>query len=337
MPALSEIGFTADFNKNTGPHLGTGDFNRFSHNQIVEVINAQVTKTHDASYTRDASGAVVLIPEAQKRLDHHLGVLGGFHDYVANPANYSLGIKEEIISRYERADEASHGTDMLTRVRERAKQFPDGPEVVTDMDGTLTTLTDMHGHIIEKLPASFIAEQILTEEGRNAFARVFVSTWEPVLAHGPKIFKAAAKGIEVRDGVDNYFVETRRAGIKTIVLSANFEPFVDGVLEQIPNAEGTEVIAVRPGDLRATEKALVLEHMAKKNPNKPLIYIGDGTSDIKAIAASDMVACYLALEGSQFSAELTAQNIPHLTYRDFYDVTDALRHIYPDMAASSAK
>lgn len=337
MPHLSETGISGEFNKNTGPHLGTGDFDRLTHNQVVAVINAQVTKTHDASYTRDASGTAVLIPEAQSRLNHHVEVLNGFQSYVDNPANYEPGVKEDIIARYERADEASRGTNMLTIVRERAKQFPGGPEVVTDMDGTLTTLTDMHGHILEKLPASFIAEQILTEEGRDAFARVFVTTWEPVLAAGPKIFKAAAEGVEVRDGVDNYFKETKKAGIKTVVLSANFEPFVDGVLDQIPSAEGTEVIAVRPGDLRAIEKAAVLEHIAKKNPRKFLVYIGDGSSDIKAIAAAQMVAVYLALEGSQFSDELTAQNIPHLTYGDFDDVTDALKHIYPEMAPFAAK
>lgn len=321
---LSERGLNQAPTEYTGPHLGTGDFSRLTQEQAVSVINAGVAKTHEA----------LRLPGNAERVRERVDILNRgiveLQAYVADEAHYPDGAKKTIMDRFAQADEQTYGLGAFSRVRARIIQFPKKPGIVTDLDGTLTVLTDKdgpHSHLTQFIPGSSVAEPLLEQYGREVFPEVFATTWQPVLEQAPSIFRAAAEGVEFRPGVNQFFEDTKMKGIETLVLSANFRPFVEGVVGQIPEADGTPIVAVTANDLRATEKATVLNHFAKQDPDRPIIYIGDGSSDIGAITG--VVAGYVALEGSKFAQELTERQVPFFSYRDFTDINDVLNRLCP--------
>lgn len=321
MPSI-EFGLNQQPTEYTGPTLGTGDFKGLTQEQAVLVINAGVLKTHEA-LKLPVNQAMV----AQREDILHRGIVA-LQAYVADETHYPEGAKAKIMDRFAEADEQTHGLDAFSRVRARLDKFQGKPGIVTDLDGTLTEITDQHDHLYRYVPGSSVAEPILEAYGREAFAHVFASTWQPVLEQAPSIFNSAAQGVKFRPGVDEFFARAKRNGMETLVLSANFRPFVEGVMAQIPAAEDVPIVAVTADDLRATEKAIVLDHLAKQDPERALIYIGDGSSDIGAITGT--VACYVALEGSKFASELAERGVPFFQYRDFRDVNDALSRLVPD-------
>jgi 2-hydroxy-3-keto-5-methylthiopentenyl-1-phosphate phosphatase len=117
-----------------------------------------------------------------------------------------------------------------------------------------------------------------------------------------------------------------RKGIPITVISTNFTPFVEGVLNRLPKpAEGSHRIhAVDRGNVLSTQKGHVIQTLAVENPNAAICYVGDGASDIPAIDASSVVAGYFALHGSSFERALKERNIPHLPFRTGHDIRAGL-------------
>jgi len=205
--------------------------------------------------------------------------------------------------------------------------FPDGLHVVSDLDNTMT---EGSHYLLQAIPASAIAEPLLAQKGREHFPRVFVETWQRALAQYPKLYARGGKEsyAPLRGGVDACFAYLKHIGAKRSILSANFEPFVKGVLSRIPSVDrNVDVFAVKKDDIRSTDKGTYLQLLARQNPSRALIYIGDGASDLPSLEAQSVVACYFALEGSVFAQELAKAHIPHFTYRDFHDIQLKLVHM----------
>lgn len=105
------------------------------------------------------------------------------------------------------------------------------------------------------------------------------------------------------------------------VLSANMEPFVRGVMHKL-RARDIKHIAVTHDDISATRKDVWITKLALSKPNNPVIYIGDGSSDIVTLEASSLVGVYFALKGSNFEQALKEKGLPHFTYNNFNDICD---------------
>ena len=229
---------------------------------------------------------------------------------------------------------------MDIRVAARLAQYK-SLNVVMDYDNTITNgskpLSNLSGiiqanplaHLETLIPGSVFAEPILKEKGRGKFAEVFANTWQLVIKDkiGYNLVRAAGNHVPLREGVNNFFAYAKKIGVDLTIVSANFEPFVMGGLDQIDEAEETQLIAVNDKSILSTAKGDVLLHLAQKNPSKAFVFVGDGASDLPALKANEFIACYFALEGSEFEKALKKENLPYFTYRDFNDITLKLHQL----------
>lgn len=202
-----------------------------------------------------------------------------------------------------------------------------------DYDGTLTKFNgrlaykdELCGEILNTyqellIPGSEIAEPILTKE-RDNFANVFASTWYHVLNDptGRRVLRESGRHAPIREGANQLFGYLKSQDVSPTIVSANFEPFVKGGLEQIKYSEGTKMFAIRSNSLLSAEKGNILLHITQRNPNTAYVYVGDGKSDIPAAEARGIISCYYALEGSDFAEYLKQEGITHFTYRNLNDV-----------------
>ena len=332
MPALSELGLRPAMNIDTGPDLGTGDFNRLDHADAVYVINTRVQQMHDILSTDEAR------PIVETRVAALVGVTERYRAYVQDETKYPKGAAGAILVNYPEAEVGQYERDQYALARVRLSRFSGKPTLIPDLDGTLTRsidpattfertgLTervDPNDYLLRFMPGSSIAEPILKIKGRAAFPEVFVKTWQKVLEGSPRMFRDAASRVQLRPGVNEFFASAKQDGANVTVLSANFLPFVQGVVNQIPDTDDVNVFAVTHDNLVATEKSLVIEDIAKADPSRPVIYLGDGSSDRNAV--NPFVAFYFALEGSEFATDLTDRGVVHFTYRDFNDVNRTLQ------------
>lgn len=332
MPALAELGFRPSMNYSTGPDIRTGDFNRLEHADAVYVINTCVKQMHDVLSTEEA------IPVVESRVSKLLETTGAFRAYVQDESKYPHSARNTIINRYSTADAETDQKDVFNWAQARLSKFAAKPTLIPDLDGTLTQSVDpattlgpsglaervnAEDYLLKFMPGSSVAEPILKVKGRGAFPEVFVKTWQKVLEAGARTFYDAAEQVKLRPGAEEFFARAKQDNINVTVLSANFFPFVKGVVDKIPDTQEVGVLAVTPDNLIATEKSLVLEDIAKANPDSPVIYLGDGSSDRNAI--NSFVAVYFALENSEFASELKGQNKPFFTYRSFDDVNRTLQ------------
>ena len=319
MPVAAELGIRTGAQEHTGPSSRTGDFKDLSHQTIISIVNDRLRVVRED----------LLKPERAEELNQrHKELMDGianFAESVQNEGNYPEGAGQSIRDRLALADSNSAGQGNAERIKHRLAQFHHKPNVISDLDGTITLDVDAAQTLVESIPTSADAEPMLAELSRDAFSWVHAVTWQDALREAPELFREAGQRAIVRPGVDKFFEYAKRAHIPVTILSANFEPYVRGVLDQVPNAAGTPIIANKADYIIATDKASVIEHEAKSHPDRPVIFAGDGKSDKKAI--NKLVAGYLALESSEFAAELKAAGLPYVTYRDFNDVTEKVKEL----------
>ncbi len=231
--------------------------------------------------------------------------------------------REEVASKIQKADRASQGLDMSHRVAARFAEFDGNIQTAFDVDNTITT----SGTYLEAtIPGSVLAEPMLQERGRQDFPEVFVRTWRHVLAEdkGADILYEGGRShhVQIRKGVDNLFTHLRNEGIPRKILSANFKPFVDGVLSKtvLGSDPDLQIYTNTVNDISPTDKGAYLQAFAQSDTSRALIYVGDGSSDIPALEARNVVACYFALAGSEFAKALEEEHIPYFSYRDFDEI-----------------
>lgn len=240
------------------------------------------------------------------------GQIDQFRAYEADFTHYppEAGCIAERYIQNERGAE-----DMEARVAARLGNLD--PYLVTDLDGTITEDPTQY---LDKIPGSRIGEPFLAQKGRDSFAEVHARVWQPLLRDAPTLFEKAGKHAPLRKGVDRFFQYANERELKQTVLSANFEPFVHNVITKIPTAEYVSIYAVTADSITSTDKGTMIRHLAKTDPKRAVIFIGDGSSDIPSLEAQEYVACYFALENSSFAKALKERNLPHFTYRDFDDI-----------------
>lgn len=314
-------------------HYSLGDLSHQPVDVRTHIINASLIKTLETRTTLDEL-------RIQKETQRLKAEVDEFETFVQNPSNYPTGSRETIISFNKEADNNTKGQDIETRVAARIAKF-NGIHIVLDYDNTITdntqplnslsglTQTNPLSHLETLIPGSILAEPLLKDQGRGKFAEVFVNTWQVVLKDpkGSHFLRSAGTHTPFRKGVSDFFAYAQNRDAKLTIVSANFEPFVMGGLDQITEAEGTNVLAVTDKSIIPTAKGAVLLHLAQKDPSRGLIYVGDGESDKPAIQAKDLIVCYFALEGSGFAKALEEEELPNFTYRDFNDITLKLQQI----------
>ena len=263
--------------------------------------------------------------------------LRSFSAYVGNPNNYPNDAREKVQLALKEADSGISGIDLNTRLSKFS-----GIHVVADYDGTVTDLTkpfntsgfvdvNLNDYRTAFIPGSAVAEPLLDKDGREKFAEVFASIWQPLLRdpRGYESFRLAGRSVPLREGVSEFFGYAKERDIKVTVASANFEPFVMGGLDKVRQADGVGVFTVTPESIIATAKGDLLFHLAQLHPDKATIFIGDGKSDHEALGAKDMVAWYFALEDSEFADDLEKNGIPYSSYRNFDDIRLPLQQPKP--------
>lgn len=302
-----------------GPDLSTGDFAFMPHEHVAHVIN----------YAAQLQWIASEQPQNRATIKTRVGLLKAnltrVDAYTQNPANYTKGARETISDKLGKDAENPDPRTNLSRARERLRRFSGRPIIISDLDGSMTT--NPGDYLRPYIPGSRQAEDLLEVLTRERFVEVFAGTWQPLLKQCPRLFKVVANKVKIREGVSDTIEFARANELKFAVLSANFMPFVLGTLERIPGAEDILTIAVTPETTIADEKYLALRHLALSNPDRPLIYIGDGTSDIKAITPE--VAVFFGLEDASFAEVLKERGLTYFTYSSYHDVTQTLSQILP--------
>lgn len=324
MPALAELGFVPPANT-TGIHLGTGDFSRLTPEEVVGVINNHATKT---ASERQKPEHAHLTPGIVKDLEARMERV---RSYVDNADNYPPGAKDIVRERHE-AGMALPAQTPLEMGKNIISQFPEAQHAIiaTDLDGTWTTfLGDYQDFLIRYFPGSKMGEEYMDANGRERFAEAFATYWKPLLESAGPIFAAAASHVHIREGVEEFVCAAKEKGSDVAIISANFYPFVESIKDRVPGTEDVTIIAVTDNDVSATDKGSYIEHFAKENPDRPLVYIGDGASDLPALenGVDRYVALYGALKWSKFAEELQSRGLPHFVYEDFKEVSAALREV----------
>lgn len=320
----------------TGPQIGAGDFNRRDdiwHQRRDEHVLTVGMLHYQAGVVHAARSSETFRPTREAILNQLDAKIRDRESRVFDEANYGTA-RETLEGRYEQADALPH-TSQLERVRNRLAQFEGAAALVSDVDLTITTksVEDERDYLKRLIPGSVRAEEIMEEQGREVFPVVFVTIWQPYLQdpEGAKLFRTGGYFVPIRNGVEEFFSNAQATGTELRLISANFAPFIEGVIEKIPGNEAvTSIEAVTADDITATQKGLIIEDYAKSDPNRPLIYIGDGESDIPAIDKdryTSVVAAYFALEGSEFADALAERNLPYFSYRDFNDINKTLQQL----------
>ncbi len=315
-------------------NVGLGDLASLPPDIRTQIINSVASMAFEK---RTAMDELRIQTEAQKLRAE----LIEFKSYVRNPNNYPPQASETIRRLYLEADNRNLGNNMETRVGTRLVAF-ERPHIVMDYDNTITdhnkpleklsgfTSADPNDQLITLIPLSAIGEPLLKKIGRDNFAEAYATTWQFLLRDekGRQAFRLNGENAPIREGVGRFLAYAKKdMHAELTVVSANFEPFVMGGLDKIPEAEGINVFAVRENSIIPTAKGDLLAHLAQRDPKKALIYIGDGASDLPTLQAQDLVACYFALEGTEFENALKEEKLPHFAYRDFNDVTMKLEQI----------
>lgn len=310
--------YTPFLNRLTGVRgidLSSGDFRERSFELNLAILNASAKLMWEERLARCPQDLL----DIEKSLLAEIAISRG---YVAYNKNYSKDALQ-ISAKLKSADEKSGGVDMLQRAANRFSVFQNFPRQITDFDGNITSDVSH----IDKIPGSEVAEPLLAEYGREIFPKVFTRIWRELLIHSPQLFREAGKYAKVRAGVNEFFRYMKDHGATVEILSANFRPLVEGILETIPHARGERIWAVEEDSILSTDKGTIVEHAAKSDPDTPLIYVGDSSSDIPALEASSYVALWLAPEDSSFAKVLKDRNLTHLTYKTWFDQIEILKQI----------
>lgn len=208
--------------------------------------------------------------------------------------------------------------------------------LVLDSDGTLTTNDRDY---LKISPGNGVGDRLLDALGRDKFYDVFASTWRMPLQMYPSLFYTVGKErAKLRPGVTEFIKVANEKVIPLTILSANFEPLVQGILDQIEGSETASLLAVTPDSILSTEKGACLNQLALNNPDNAVIFIGDGSSDIPAIEARENIGWFFAPEGSKFAQELERQKVRHhSTFTDFYNIISQLNLVKNPAVQLSAK
>lgn len=270
-----------------------------------------------------------------KIVDEIARLRGLNRDYIlANQNPLAASNIETTRSFIQAADQQTEGLSIIERASARLAKFSKWHHLF-DLDNTLTQYDGRSTiQVFRQLfPASKWAEEMLSgcAPDREIFNVLHAASWQPALRNRPDLFEEAATKIPVRSGADEYFgVLKANAGKHDVtILSGSFEPFVRRSLQQIPNADGSTVLAV-PVDgptITSIEKGAVIQQLVARDPGEGIIYYGDGESDITALNARDQIALFFVLRGGSFHRAAAEAGVLHVPFGDFEEVRQTMAAI----------
>lgn len=318
------------------PHT-LGDLGEHQHRDVIDLVN----RKHEEALRRRTELGVSTEYEEQQEEQRLLDNMQRARDQLeTRGARHRL---RQVQAKIRAADQESiafgkvSATDIVARRLSKFNKL----SIASDMDNTITDM-EQGDYLIGNIPASKFAEQHLAIHGRSSFPTAFVRHWQPYLRQHPILFYNGGRSEDVvlRKGVDQFADHAQKKGWDFQVVSANFEPFVHGVLSKtrLKNIV-SKIHAIKADNINATDKATVLKREVIENPNTGLVFVGDGSSDLESIDAHETTIAYFALEGSSFARDLAkaAQTKPivYFTYKTYTDIQNQLDAI--DQQARLAK
>lgn len=305
------------------PPQELGDLSHRTHEEKLKIINGTVQKYYDA-----------LPPETPRHIADTVAKLReDIASFRTNVTEFFAPTNAQIAERYRKADRASVQLSPIDRARMRLDQCEEGVHVISDFDGTIS---DLSWNYLPLIPGSAIIEPAMQDE-RDKFPEHFAKGWRPILSKLPAVFYEAGQQIPIRSGVPDMLALCNEQNIPFDVLSANFEPVVKGGLSQLPDAQNVRIFAIKPDSIAASDKGTYLRALAAENPNRMLLYLGDGSSDKAALDAADQIGVFFALDGSSFHKELAQEQqkraaegtseIIFFTYKTFHDIKDKVQEL----------
>jgi len=198
-------------------------------------------------------------------------------------------------------------------------------QICTDFDGTITT-RDTIVYVTEKFGAGEEYRAMIVEKIKSGEISVFKGIsleLETVKVSWEKAVEHLRKEVFIDRGFEEFVNWSRERGYPMTILSSGMTPVVElytahfGIpifahkLEVTPEGWRFEVIEEH-------RKRTVLEEMAEKGP---IVYIGDGTSDLEAIPYASLL---FARKGKYLEAHCRANGIPCRSFSDFLAVKENL-------------
>jgi len=222
------------------------------------------------------------------------------------------------------ADSEMKGKTPQERLQARMSKFPNGVVYVFDMDNTITDhsqqVKEMDGLVDPHLLGSKVLDPHIGEN-REYFPEAYAAGWQQLVKEHPKTFADGGRMATMREGMPDLLDKlSSKENNRVTVLSSNFRPFVDVVMGKIPGSEKFRVLSLNEKSVVPTSKGDMLKHIALQNPDKALVYVGDGGSDIPTLEASGVVAGYFALEGSSFKQSLDKRGLVNFGYKKGQDI-----------------
>lgn len=287
--------------------------------------------TLDAFLSGDRS---VYHPEQAAEVDRLRAEVAEFEGSVITPE--AMIERKKIAEKYQEADAATVGMTREEQVAARIAMFANGGiEIVSDYDNTITDESQIRkvngvkpGH-----PGAVVADEVLGKHKDalgfgDAYAGLYPPSFQRVAREFPEAFFENGRTTPLREGAPEFFQFLKAADIPMLFASANLEYTIWGTLSRFPHSEDVRVWSITPDSITAVAKGAVIATEAIENPEKAIVYMGDGESDVPSLEARDVVAAYFALEGSQFARDLEAAGVLYFTYESLTDVSDKLREIY---------
>jgi 2-hydroxy-3-keto-5-methylthiopentenyl-1-phosphate phosphatase len=289
---------------------------------IHELTRPQVEATGLSQYLSGDQGALT------SDVAEHLRSLFGTNQLLINTVSSPTinGRLDQIAANYREIDLTTTGQSWEERVKARTTLFNKAPHVVLDLDNTITDQTARKGNTDDLLLGSAICDPLIGAD-REYFPEVFAAVWKDLVRDFGDVFYEGGIKSPIREGVVDLFEFLKQNGIKTTILTTNFAPFVEGVISRLPYLDGLAVFSVNINSIVSTLKGELLQVLASRNPNRPLFFVGDGTSDKASLSAKSVVASFFALEGAGFQTTLTTNNTPHFTFRNGHDIIQTLANV----------
>ena len=175
------------------------------------------------------------------------------------------------------------------------------------------------------IDVEYIAEQLTVEESnRRKFALI--------KAGEEAIHTFVSRTVEVRPGFLQFIKYCRELDIDFVIVSSGLDQYIEPTLDKLGlldlerysgrglvTEDGIVVDYIDPLGVERTKgfKLACLEHLRQRGP---LIYIGDGRSDVSpAIEADHVIARDELLE------HFHSRSIPHFKFDTFYDVLQIVK------------
>lgn len=327
-------------NGHLSDQLPLGDLQDREHPTRIEVLNNAWSQTA-LEIDELLSGHY---PEVPPHLQNSVETAQSLRDKLkefSQQNSFPSEVSAHMNSLMHNADESTQNASQETKAAVRIANF-DKIHLVADHDGTWTDLKGElrvngtgfvpdENYLPHLIPLSAHAEKLLKKHGRNAFPEIYAALWQPALKDplGYHLFWDGGRHTPLRPGASELVQFTDKIGAKLTFVSQNFEPFVQGSLEQTPSPNPMDIVAITPDNINTFDKSAVLHVLAKHGPKAAIIFMGDGQTDDSVIEAyrNGIVAAIFALEGEGFDRRLTQEEIPHFTFRNLHDIRTKLEEI----------